>query len=182
MDCTTQISDLALLRLLQLASPALPVGAYSYSQGLEWAIEDGTVFDQVSATRWIQDTLRYSAGRFEAPVWWRLYQAWAQDDLKGVARWNALLCAARETAELRAETLQMGFSLMRLLAELKAIGPERLALLQELRSVTFATAFSCAAAEWNIPPRAALLAYLWLGAENQVLAALKAVPLGQVAG
>lgn len=182
MDGTQRITDLALLRLLQLASPALPVGAYSYSQGLEWAIEEGTVFDQASAGQWIHDTVHLSIGRFEAPVWWRLYHAWSQDDLKAAEHWNSLLCATRETAEFRSETLQMGSSLLCLLIELKTIAPGRLNLLQDLETVSFATVFSLAAVEWDIPARPALLAYLWIWVENQVIAALKAVPLGQIAG
>ena len=70
-------TDLALARLLQLASPTLPVGAYSYSQGLEAAVEAGLVRDAASAGRWIGDVLAYTVARLEAPVWWRLHAAWS---------------------------------------------------------------------------------------------------------
>jgi urease accessory protein len=60
----------SLVRLLQLASPLLPVGAYSYSQGLEWAIAEGIV-DDASAGQWIADNLRYNVGCFEAPIFCR---------------------------------------------------------------------------------------------------------------
>lgn len=182
MESSTNISDLALLRLLQLASPALPVGAYSYSQGLEWAIEEGVVSDPASALRWIHDALHFSMGRFEAPTVWRLHQAWAEDDMNLVEYWNCQLCASRETAEFRAETLQMGNSLLRLLAELTTVNPARIAILRTFETVGFATVFSLAAVEWHIPAKSALLAYLWMWTENQVIATLKAVPLGQVAG
>jgi urease accessory protein len=164
-----------LARLLQLASPALPVGAYSYSQGLEAAIEAGIVRDAASAERWIADVLAYSLARMEAPVLLRLCAAWRAGDDDAAARWNALFLAARETAELRAETAQMGYSLARLLPEL-GVGEV------PLEEPSFPAAFAFAVAAWQINPHEALVAYLWSWIENQVLAALKAVPLGQTDG
>jgi urease accessory protein len=164
-----------LARLLQLASPALPVGAYSYSQGLEAAIEAGIVRDAASAERWITDVLGYSLARMEAPVLLRLCAAWSAGDAASAARWNALFLAARETAELRAETAQMGYSLARLLPELGAGEVP-------LEEPSFPAAFGFAVAAWRIDPHEALVAYLWAWVENQVLAALKALPLGQTDG
>lgn len=175
-------TDTALLRLLRLSSPALPVGAYSYSQGLEWAIEDGIVRDAAGAERWIGDALRYCIARFEAPLWWRLYQCWLHGDGDGAARWNDAFVASRETSELRAETLQMGGSLRALLADLGEFDPQALAPLAAIEAPAYVTAAAFAAAAWRIPPRAALTGYCWSWTENQVLAAIKAVPLGQVAG
>ena len=155
-------------RLLQLASPALPVGAYSYSGGLESAVEAGIVKDAATAQQWISDVLDFSVGKMEAPILLRM--------MKGnIPDLNLLFLASRETAELRAETAQMGFSLNKLLPEL---GVERL----EMEEVSFPAAFAHAAASWNIEPEAALTAYLWSWAENQVIAAIKAVPLGQTDG
>jgi len=170
-------ADLRLVRLLQLASPALPVGAYSYSQGLESAVEAGIVYDAPSTEHWIGDVLAWSVARMEAPVLLRLYAAWRAGDDAAVARWNVLFLASREAAELRAETAQMGYSLARLLTELR-VG-ERLARLEE---PSFPAAFAYAAASWQIAPGEALVAYLWAWLENQVMAALKAVPLGQTDG
>ncbi|HEU5282262.1 MAG TPA: urease accessory protein UreF [Burkholderiales bacterium] len=172
MDTNT---DLRLARLLQLASPALPVGAFSYSQGLEAAIEAGIVRDAHSAAAWIGGMLEHSVGAFEAPVLLRLQQAWADDDAPAVGRWNAQFLASRETAELRAETVQMGYSLARLLGDLDAP-------IHALEEIAFPTAFARASAHWGIDPQAALLAYLWSWLENQVMAAVKAVPLGQTDG
>ena len=157
---------MTLVRLLQLASPTLPVGAYSYSQGLEAAVEAGIVSDAASAERWIADALEFSVARMEAPVLWRMMHG---EDL------NELFIASRETVELRAETLQMGHSLLRLLEEL---GFKDL----PQGDVAFPTAYALAALKWNIEPRAALVGYLWSWLENQVMAAVKAVPLGQTAG
>jgi urease accessory protein len=177
-----QLTAPALLRLMQLVSPALPVGTYSYSQGLEWAIEEGTVHDPPSATRWIHDTLHFNVGRFEAPVWLRLYHAWQSRNIEQAGYWNDLLHRTRESSEFRAETIQMGYSLARLLREMGAIGGEALDRLEQINPITFASAFSFAAAEWRIPATEGLLGYLWSWLENQVSVTMKAVPLGQVAG
>jgi len=174
--------SLALTRLLQLASPALPVGAFSYSQGLEWAIEDGTVRDEATALAWIGDLLEHNLGRFEAPLLARLIEAWQGGDIETVRRLNELHLASRESAELRAETLQMGYSLVRLLREFGDFPADKLAALDALGETGFPAAWSAAAAAWDIPAEEALTAYLWAWAENQVMAALKAVPLGQSAG
>jgi len=154
-------------RLLQLASPTLPVGAYSYSGGLEAAAEAGIVKDAASAEQWIGDVLEFAVGRMEAPVLLRM--------MKDIGHWNEFFLASRETSELRAETAQMGFSLNRLLPEL---GLERL----ELQEVSFPAAFAHAATGWKIDARSALTAYLWAWVENQVMAAVKAIPLGQTDG
>jgi len=178
--------DLALTRLLQLASPALPVGAYSYSQGLESAVESGVIANAADAEGWIADMLRHSMARLEAPLWWRLYTAWAGKDAAGVSELNDRFLATRETAELRAETVQMGYSLARLLGDMadEGEGLERGAMqtLAALEEVAFPTAFTFAAVQWRIPARPALNAYLWSWLENQVMAAVKAVPLGQTEG
>ncbi|MGC4090777.1 MAG: urease accessory protein UreF [Polyangiaceae bacterium] len=175
--------DLALPRLLQLASPALPVGAYTYSQGLEWAVEQGTIRNEADAGHWIGGLLEQGIGRFEAPLLAALMAAWQAGDGAEVARLNGDFLASREAAELRAETVQMGFSLTRLLRDL---GQAPLAAVagaaEALGEAAFPTVWAGVAAAWNIPPAAALTAYLWSWAENQVMAALKAVPLGQAAG
>jgi urease accessory protein len=164
MTMTTSIDP----RLLQLASPTLPVGAYSYSGGLESAIEAGLVTDAASAQRWIGDVLEHSVLRMEAPLLLRMIE-------QPGAQWNEMFLASRETAELRAETVQMGYSLNRLLPEL---GIEAC----ELEEPSFPAAYAHAVRAWGIAPRQALVAYLWAWLENQVMAAVKAVPLGQTDG
>ena len=172
--------SLALPRLLQLASPALPVGAYTYSQGLEWAVEAGLVRDQVTAGQWIGGLLEEGIGRFEAPLAACLQRAWAAGDIGEVERLNAEFLASRESSELRAETVQMGYSLRRLLHDLDDFPVP--AALDALPEVAFPTGWALAAAVWEIPLADSLAAYLWSWCENQVMAALKAVPLGQTAG
>ena len=175
-------TDLALARLLQLASPALPVGAYSYSQGLESAVEAGLVRDAASAEVWIGDVLTYAVARLEAPLWWRLHAAWSAGDLARVAQWNDFFRSTRESAELRAETLQMGYSLQRLLLEIGGFDKHALEQLRGIADITFPAAFAFGVVRWEIPARSALIAYLWAWLENQVMAALKSVPLGQTDG
>jgi urease accessory protein len=177
-----QLSSTALVRLMHLASPQLPVGAYCYSQGLEWAVEEGVVYDSLSAQEWLFDVLQYNLARFEGPLLLRMQQAWSRQDTQQASDWNLLFCISRETAELRTETDQMGYSLAKLLLDAAQIGDDRLAPLMQLAPISFPAAFSFIAAEWQIETEAALHAYFWSWAENQVSAAIKLVPLGQVAG
>lgn len=176
-------ASLALVRLLQLSSPALPVGAYTYSQGLEWAVESRRIGDEAGAAAWIVDLLENAVGRFEAPLLAQLMRSWGVADHGAVARLNADFLASRESAELRAETLQMGFSLKRLLADLRDADLMPLRdVLAPWPQVALPTVWAGIAAGWRIDVAAALCGYLWSWAENQVMAALKAVPLGQAAG
>jgi urease accessory protein len=140
------------------------------------------VLDAASAQAWISDVLELSVATMEAPVLLRLMQAWSQADIVMVEYWNALFLASRETAELRAETVQMGYSLARLLNEIHEDDAPSFAQLHTIDEPAFPTAYACAAAHWRIEPSSALIAYLWSWAENQVMAALKAVPLGQTDG
>jgi len=143
------------------------VGAYSYSGGLEAAIEAGAVHDAASAGRWIGDVLEFSVARMEAPLLLRM--------MKDPDAWNETFLASRETAELRAETVQMGYSMNRLLKDL-GVGEV------PVPEPTFPAAFAHAVVHWKIAPADALQAYLWAWLENQVMAAVKAVPLGQTDG
>ena len=175
---------LALLRLLHLASPTLPVGAYSYSQGLESAIDAGIVKNESGALTWIADTLTHSVARLEAPVFYRLYKAWASDDHNAVQHWNDYFLASRDSAEFRAETVQMGYSLAKLLRDLfpQEKRTEALPPTVSEASTSFPSAMALACVMLETPLEDSLHAYLFAWTENQVLAALKAVPLGQVSG
>lgn len=183
VDATGLDRSSQLLRLLHLASPALPIGAFHFSQGLEYAVESGWVHDEASALEWIGGVADASLATLDLPILSRLHAAWKQDDLPAVLRWNAFLLASRETAELRAEDRHLGSSLLRVLAEFQLHtelfpvgGPKR------PTGVSHATAFSFACARWRIDALATLQTYAWSWAENQVLAAVKLVPLGQSAG
>jgi urease accessory protein len=172
----------ALLHLLQFASPALPIGGYSYSQGLEAALEAGLVFDAASAQDWMRRYLHEVMAHWDAPVFWRLLKAFEARDAAAVALWSECFLASRDTAELRAETVQMGYSLSRLVAELGVAQASTLALLGDERDISLPAAFACAVDALDIPHEEALLALLFSWLENQVLVCVKSVPLGQVAG
>lgn len=167
-----------LLRLLQLASPALPVGAFAYSQGLEWGAEHG-VDDEASATAWIFGVMEHGPTRLDLPCLARMHRAWIDDDEAGVRRWSARLYASRETDELRREEAQTGAALARLLRDLGL--PEAGAWTTFPRR-TFAALFALAGAHWGIETGDLCAAFLFAWAENQVAAAIKLVPLGQTAG
>lgn len=172
----------ALLHLLQLASPSLPIGAYSYSQGLEAALEKGLVHDEPTARVWIIEALHQVVARFEAPIVWRLLHAFSARDEDVVTEWTDRFLAARDTAEFRAETIQMGYSLARLAADLRIADETLLAVLQAQQEVPLPTAYAFAAVALAVPHEAALLGMLFSWAENQVLVCVKSVPLGQVSG
>jgi len=173
---------LSLVRLLQLASPALPIGAYSYSQGLEWIVAEGIVHDAASAETWIGDVMEHVVAPGEAAISWRLLDAATRCDWAGYEHWNAWFRASRETAELRAETEQMGGSLVKLAVELGVVDAPARTALASTAPVTLPAAYAIAARALSVPREPALVAYLWSWLENQVLAAMKLVPLGQVAG
>ncbi len=172
-------TDLSLLRLLQLVSPGLPIGMYSYSQGLERAVEDGWISSSEQATDWLHGLLQNSLGLIDAPILARLYDAWSENDTAAVVQWSQTLIACRETAELRAEDRQTGQALARLLVNLELLEAE--AWLKH-PDATLANLFALAAQRWLICKTDAVTGYLWGWLENQVLCAVKLVPLGQVAG
>ncbi|MGO4329157.1 urease accessory protein UreF [Cupriavidus sp. 2TAF22] len=176
----TQLSQL--ISLLHLASPALPIGGFSYSQGLEAAIDCGLVHDAGSAEQWVRSNLLDVQAQCEAPVWLLLFRAWRARDAAGVAHWNDWFHATRESAELRLETEQMGWSLARLVAQMEWGDAGLRAQLAALAPACLPTAFAAACAALDVDERDGLAAYCFSWAENQVAAALKAVPLGQVAG
>jgi urease accessory protein len=172
-------TDLALLRLLQLVSPGLPIGMYSYSQGLEKAVEDGLVTDSEEAREWIAAVLERSQTQVDLPLLARLYDAWLAQDIQLIGHWTEMLLACRETAELREEDRQTGQALLRLVKS-TALDSGKFPL--PTAQVTLATLFGFVAVELQIPRREALIGYCWSWMENQVLCAVKLVPLGQVAG
>ncbi len=173
------MTDIALLRLLQLVSPGLPVGMYSYSQGLESAVEDGWVTNVQQASEWIGGLMENCLVGVDVPLAARLYNAWERDDIEAVKHWSTSLLAYRETSELRAEDNQTGQALARLLTDMDLQAAK---VWKRNTETTLAAMYGLAAYSWNVPKQVALTGYLWSWLENQVLCAVKLVPLGQVAG
>lgn len=177
-----------LLACLRLASPALPIGGFSYSQGLETAIDRGWVTDEASARAWIDDCLALNIGHFEAPMVVAMHRALAADDAERLMALNEEYLASRESSELRAESAQMGYSLCSLILDEDPDGPWRATWaaishrIDPHEGLSLPLAWALASKAFGLSPRSALAAYLWAWAENQVMAAIKAVPLGQLAG
>ena len=175
MDTIT--SGAPLLRLLQLVSPALPIGAFAYSQGLETAVDLGWVHDAPSAERWLEGLCQHSIGTLDVPVFARLYRAFTQNDEAAAAYWNAFLLASRGAAELRAEDKHLGGALNKVLITLLPQGKHL-----SFASTAYATAFAFAAVTFHIDRDAAALGLAFAWAEGQVSAAVRLVPLGQSDG
>jgi urease accessory protein len=172
----TQGGERALLRLFQLSSAALPIGAFAYSQGLEQAVELRDVTSRDSALSWIAGMLQRSILSLDVPVLGRLHGALSRRELTAAQRWNNYLFAARGSAELRAEERQVGSALMRLLAREDV--PGAAAWLSRPR-VTLATGYALGAVAWGATVEQAALSYTFAWAEAQVGAATRLVPLGQ---
>ncbi|SEF82595.1 urease accessory protein UreF [Marinobacterium lutimaris] len=170
---------LADLRLYQLISPALPVGAFTYSQGLEWAIECGWVTDAASLEEWLVSALEHSVATLELPVLLRLCRALEEGDEQSFGQWCDYLHASRETSELRAEERQRAQALLRLLPELDVPVPDSL---RDKMGKTQIAGMVLAAKAWDIDSISLGRGYLWSWLENAVMAGVKLVPLGQTAG
>ena len=173
-----------LCRALHLASPALPIGSFSYSQGLETAVDLGLVRTEEDAYRWIADGLSDIIGRCDAPVVAFIHRACRSgsptDQFSKIAYWNSWFLASRESMELRRETEQMGWSLLQLAHGLNWITPSPLT--NDLDPVAFPTAFALSAAGLALTEVTTLTAFCFSWLETQVAAAMKLVPLGQAAG
>ncbi len=170
------------LHLLHLVSPALPVGAYAYSQGIEWAIDAGWLRDERGTPantrlgRWLEGLLEHGLGRLELPVLLRCLDALKGSDLAALNHWNDYVRASRETRELLLEDEQMGMALARLLRDLEL---PQMAGTTLLAPPTYVSQFALACHGWAIAPPQALAGFAWSWLENQVAAATKLVPLGQ---
>lgn len=170
---------LARLRLMQLVSPALPIGGFTYSQGLEYAVEAGWVSDVESLQDWLAGLVEDNMTYLEVPSLARMYQACEADDVDILQAWGNYLLAARETRELRLEEQQRAAALTRLLIDLGIPRAEKWRIaLQTCQAAPYALA----AVSWRIPLADAALGYAWSWLENMVAAAIKLVPLGQTDG
>jgi urease accessory protein len=171
-----------LIDLIWLASPALPVGGFSYSEGLEAAVEAGLVTDEAQAGAWLADQLQLGLARSDLALVARAVPAWARFDATSIAGLNDWVVATRETHELAQQTQQMGRSLVEWLRNRAGDDPRVAALAALLPAPTWPVAFALAAARTGAPLPDALAAFAFGWCENMVQSALKAVPLGQNAG
>ncbi len=176
---TTMADALPLLRLLQLASPALPVGAFNFSQGLEYAVDQGWIRTADDARDWILGIASHGIATLDLPLLLRMHAAWREGDATRALALSRELLAARETQELRAEERHMGQSLAKILA---GFGIAAANDWHRERGASYAAMFALAAADSGATARDTALAYTWAWAENQVIAAVKLIPLGQTDG
>jgi len=175
------MSDSSLLQLMWLASPALPIGGFSYSECLESAVDIGFVATETEASEWLADQLQLSLARSELAVLAQAVPAWRAADHERIAALNGWVLQTRESAELRAQTEQMGRSLLGWLRNHTTASAAQIEVLTALQP-TYPLAFALAAGSTAAPLRDCLLAYAFGWAENMMQAAVKAVPLGQSAG
>lgn len=165
-----------------LASPALPVGGFSYSEALEAAVEAGLIAGEENAKQWLLDQLELSLARSELAVLSKAFGAWRRGDMTSITELNAWVATTRESGEMRQQTEQMGRSLVAWLKN-RGVSDERVAFLEALAPApTWPVAFALAGAQSGAPLREVLLSFAFGWAENMVQAALKSVPLGQNAG
>jgi urease accessory protein len=171
----------SLLQLIWLASPALPVGGFSYSEGLEAAVDRGLVSTEQHAIEWLVDQLHLTQSRADLAVLAQAVVAWRGEDLARLHELNDWMLQTRETSELRAQTVQMGRSLLEWLRNHDNIPAAQLAACAQLEP-SYPLAFALAASRTEASVRDCVLAYAFGWAENMVQSAIKSVPLGQSAG
>ncbi|GAB2705226.1 urease accessory protein UreF [Comamonas sediminis] len=178
------LSPASFLQLMWLASPALPIGGFSYSEGLEAGVNAALVGNEAQAADWIDQQLQLSQARGDMAVLAQAMQAWQRDERVRIVALNAWVLQTRESSELRLQTEQMGRSLVAWLQNRYADDAQALALVHWLAAedASYPLAFALAAHLAGAGARDALLAYAFGWAENMVQAAIKSVPLGQSAG
>ncbi|MBI1423733.1 MAG: urease accessory protein UreF [Gammaproteobacteria bacterium] len=176
---TFDASQMANLRLWQLISPALPVGAYAYSGGLEYALHAEWLHDADAVEQWIRGLLQHNLSHLDVPVLQRCYLAWSHGDSEALTYWSEFIVAARESAELRAEDLHLGRALATLLTDLDMAEAAAYRLSD---SAPFVCLLALAGVKWQVPIDQLASGLLWSWSENQVAAAIKLVPLGQTIG
>ncbi len=170
-----------LLRLLQLASPALPVGGFSYSEGLEAAVAHQLVHDEASAQAWLLDQLHLVQARCELPIVALAIPAWQNHDTQRLKQLNDWVMQTRETFEMRLQTEQMGRSLLIWLRNQAGADAERMTTCDKLPP-TWPMVFALALSTHGVPLRSGLMTAAFGWSENMVQAAIKSVPLGQLSG
>lgn len=166
-------TEQAMLRLMHLSSSSLPVGAYAFSHGLEYAMDAGWLRTDEDVHHWLEMQLSFAVARLDVPVLLRIYQALQDNDAEQVRWWNDYILASRETHELQLTDTATGQALQRLLSGLAICS-----LISE-PPLSFVTSYTQAAVSWQISVDMAALGYCWAWLENQVNAATKLMPLGQ---
>ena len=172
----------SLLQLMWLASPALPVGGFSYSEGLESAVDSGLASTESAASDWLVHQLHMTLARSDLAVLAKAVHAWRCADMVHISALNDWMLQTRETSELRLQTEQMGRSLLAWLRNHDTATPQQLQACESQLTPTYPIVFALAASSTQASVRDCLLAYAFGWAENMTQTAIKAIPLGQSAG
>ncbi len=182
-------NDLQILQLLRLVSPALPVGAFAYSQGLEGGVEQGWIQNDQDSLQWISGVLQNSIANLDLPALYWQKKMIENNEIEAFYHLNDCIFAYRETSEFRLESHQMGQALLRLLRDTQsdvnvdASGVVHTVLYDKApQQIDWVSAFAIAASSVKLSDQQALLGYAWAWCETQVAAAIKLVPLGQTQG
>lgn len=176
---TTSSDELNLLRLMSLMSPTLPIGGFTYSQGIEKAVEECWITDVNTAYEWLNDQLSSGLAYTDLPILHKFYNAYKENNRSDVLHWCQVLLAYRETSELRQEEINKGRALTKVLASLdKPIAKEW----ESLICTNHLSGFALISNHWGISIKDLLLSYSWSWLENQVSAVVKIIPLGQTQG
>lgn len=171
-------NNLSMVRLWQLISPALPIGSFSYSQSLEYAIDSGLLKTENDVEQWFRTQMQYGLAKLDLAVLYRLMEAWQENDQQAVNQWNNTLLAFRESAELYDEDCQVGYALTRLLTDLDIDGVAQ----WQKKKVSYVTMYALVCDRWQIKADDAVAGFVWAWCENMVAAAVKLLPMGQTAG
>lgn len=167
-----------MIRLWQLISPALPIGSFSYSQSLEYAIDAGLLKTEAEIESWLKTQMRFGLAKLDLAMIYRLMRAWKTQDIDAVHKWNDTVLAYRESAELYDEDCQVGSALTRLLTDLDIDG----AADWQKNKVSYVTMYALVCDRWQISDDDAVAGFIWAWCENMVAAALKLLPMGQTSG
>lgn len=167
------------MHAMRLACPSLPVGAYAYSQGLEYAVEAGWITDRQSAADWISGLLKNTLGGFDLPLLSRLYRSWSEQDQDRIQAYEHWVLAGRESLELRTEELNLGAALLRLLVDLGVVSEHHL---EGARERGYLSAFALAAVCYGLSEQVMLTSYCFAWLEHQTSAVTRLIPLGQTDG
>ncbi len=175
--------ELAQLRLFQLINPSLPIGSFTYSQGMEWAVENGWVKDAQTLFAWLESVLLDSLLWLELPILSRLYDTSKKQQSELFFTWSQQLLASRETKELRQEEINRGRAVLMVLNKLPVspAWPELLSWRPALLK-TQAASFALASVKWGISQKDLLMGYAWSWLDNAITVAIKLIPLGQSDG
>jgi urease accessory protein len=176
---TMNISQLSLLRLMNLMSPTLPIGGFSYSQGIEQAIENNWISDIDTAQQWLENQLFFGLLYTDLPILIRLYESTFIGDKDQALEWSNFLLACRETRELRQEEINRGRSLTKIIESLES---SAVSGWSKITNTNHLSGYALISNVWKIPIDELLLGYSWSWLENQVSAIVKIIPLGQTEG